>query len=141
MRPHCSHSRRENATPSSSTSLLASCKGVPPGLGVLLLPPVKVPPQRYVAGTLLYTWVKRDKVELSFLFKETLQRARLEPWSSRSRVRGVKPLRHICLVRRVAEWNSFGNLSFDLLLIYMKLSDFEGLKPTRQDRKAMWVAI
>ena len=29
MRPHYSHSSRENATPSSSTSLLASYKGVP----------------------------------------------------------------------------------------------------------------
>ena len=30
MRPHCSHSSRENATPSSGTSLLASFKGVTP---------------------------------------------------------------------------------------------------------------
>ena len=30
MRPHYEHSSRENATPSSGTSLLASCKGVPP---------------------------------------------------------------------------------------------------------------
>ena len=30
MRPHYSHSSRENATPSSGTSPLASCKGVPP---------------------------------------------------------------------------------------------------------------
>ena len=30
MRPHYSHSSRENATPSSGTSLLASFKGVPP---------------------------------------------------------------------------------------------------------------
>ena len=30
MRPHYSHSSRENATPSSGTSLLGSCKGVPP---------------------------------------------------------------------------------------------------------------
>ena len=30
MRPHYSHSSRENATPSSGTSLLASCKEVPP---------------------------------------------------------------------------------------------------------------
>ena len=30
MRPHYSHSNRENATPSSGTSLLASCKGVLP---------------------------------------------------------------------------------------------------------------
>ena len=29
MRPHSSHSSRENATPSSGTSPLASCKGVP----------------------------------------------------------------------------------------------------------------
>ena len=34
MRPHYSHSIRENATPLSATSPLASCKGVPhpPGL-------------------------------------------------------------------------------------------------------------
>ena len=31
MRPHYSHSSREIATPPSGTSLLASCKGVPPG--------------------------------------------------------------------------------------------------------------
>ena len=31
MQPHYSHSSCENAIPSSSTSLLASCKGVPPG--------------------------------------------------------------------------------------------------------------
>ena len=39
MRPHYSHSRRENATPSSDTSPLASCKGVPPpgGEGKLVL--------------------------------------------------------------------------------------------------------
>ena len=30
LRPHYSHSSRENATPSSGTSPLASCKGVPP---------------------------------------------------------------------------------------------------------------
>ena len=30
MRPHYSHSSRENATPSSGTSLLDSCKGEPP---------------------------------------------------------------------------------------------------------------
>ena len=30
MQPHYSHSSRENATPSTGTSLLASCKGVPP---------------------------------------------------------------------------------------------------------------
>ena len=30
MRPHYSHSSRENAIPSNGTSLLASCKGVPP---------------------------------------------------------------------------------------------------------------
>ena len=29
-RPHYGHSSRENATPSSGTSLLASCQGVPP---------------------------------------------------------------------------------------------------------------
>ena len=33
MRPHYSHSSRENATPSSGTSPLASCKGVPPPPG------------------------------------------------------------------------------------------------------------
>ena len=35
MRPHYSHSSRENATPSSGTSPLASCKGVPPPPGEL----------------------------------------------------------------------------------------------------------
>ena len=30
LRPHLSQSSRENATPSTSTSLLAFCKGVPP---------------------------------------------------------------------------------------------------------------
>ena len=46
-------------------------------LRVLLLPPGwdASPSQRYhqqyVAGTHLYTWVKRDKVGLSFLSKET----------------------------------------------------------------------
>ena len=30
MRPHSSHSSRENATPSSGISVLASCKGEPP---------------------------------------------------------------------------------------------------------------
>ena len=30
MRPHYSQSSRENATPSSGTSPLASCKGLPP---------------------------------------------------------------------------------------------------------------
>ena len=30
MRPHYSHSSRENATPSNGTSPLGSCKGVPP---------------------------------------------------------------------------------------------------------------
>ena len=33
MRPHCSQSRRENATPTSGTSPLASYKEVPPGGG------------------------------------------------------------------------------------------------------------
>ena len=49
----------------------------------------RVTPQQYVAGTHLYTWVKRDKVELSSLSKEKTRRARLEPRTSRSRVRGV----------------------------------------------------
>ena len=34
MRPHYTHSSRENATPSSDTSLLGSCKGVPPPPGL-----------------------------------------------------------------------------------------------------------
>ena len=46
MRPHYSHSSRENATPSSGTSPLGSCKGVPPppGLrtGYLLIPDDKL---------------------------------------------------------------------------------------------------
>ena len=33
MQPHYSQSRRENATPSGGTSLLASCKRVPPSPG------------------------------------------------------------------------------------------------------------
>ena len=32
MRPHYSHSSRENATPSSETCPLTSYKGVPPGV-------------------------------------------------------------------------------------------------------------
>ena len=43
----------------------------------------------YVAGTHLYTWVKRDKVKLSSLCKETMRRARFEPSASRSVVQGV----------------------------------------------------
>ena len=35
MRPHYSHSSRENATPCSGTSLLASCKGIPPLPGLI----------------------------------------------------------------------------------------------------------
>ena len=34
MRSHYSHSSRENATPSSGTTVLASCKGVPPPPGL-----------------------------------------------------------------------------------------------------------
>ena len=37
MRPYYSHSSRENATPSSGTSPLGSCKGVPPLPGHQLL--------------------------------------------------------------------------------------------------------
>ena len=51
-----------------------------------------VTPQQYAAGTHLYTWVKRDKVASKpgiFLSKETTRRVRLEPWTSRSGVRGV----------------------------------------------------
>ena len=46
----------------------------------------RVSPQEYVAGTHLYTWVKRDKVEYGSLSKETTRQARLEPWTSRSLV-------------------------------------------------------
>ena len=35
MQPYYSHNSRENATPSSGTSPLASCKGVPPPPGFL----------------------------------------------------------------------------------------------------------
>ena len=35
MRPHYSQSSRENATPSSGTSLLVFCKGVPPTPGLI----------------------------------------------------------------------------------------------------------
>jgi len=63
--------------------------------GVLLLPldrmlvHRRVTPQQYVAGTHLYTWVKRDKVEKSSLSKETTWLVRLESRNSRSGVRGV----------------------------------------------------
>ena len=46
----------------------------------------------YVARTHLYTWVKRDKVKLSSLSKETMGRARLEPSACRSVVQGVNHL-------------------------------------------------
>ena len=52
----------------------------------------RVTPQKYVASTHLYTWVKRDKVEQSSLSKETTRGERLEPWISRSGVRGVNHL-------------------------------------------------
>ena len=54
-------------------------------LGVVLLPPgwdaspSQGYPQQYVAGTHLYTWVKRDNVEQSFLSKETTQQWRDQP--------------------------------------------------------------
>ena len=50
----------------------------------------RVTPQQYVAGTNLYTWVKRDKVEYSSLSKETTRRARPEPRTSISGVLGLK---------------------------------------------------
>ena len=37
----------------------------------------RVTPQQHVAGTHLYTWMKRDKVEESSLSKKTTRRARL----------------------------------------------------------------
>ena len=37
LRPHYTHSSRENATPSSGTSPLASCKGVPPRCAMFFL--------------------------------------------------------------------------------------------------------
>ena len=46
MRPHYSYSSRENATPSSGTSLLASCKGVPPPGSCSC----------FASGRLGYTW-------------------------------------------------------------------------------------
>ena len=49
----------------------------------------RITPQRYVAGTHLYTWVKRDKVEKNPLSKETTRQAKLELRTSRSEVRGV----------------------------------------------------
>ena len=52
----------------------------------------RVTPQQYVTGTHWYTWVKRDKMDWSSLSKETMQWARLEPWTSRSGVRGVNYL-------------------------------------------------
>ena len=48
----------------------------------------RVTSQQYVAGTHLYTCVKRDKVEWSFLSKETTRWVRLETRTSRSRVQG-----------------------------------------------------
>ena len=45
----------------------------------------KVTAQQYVAGTHLYTWLKRDNVELSSLSKETTRRAK----PSRSGVQGI----------------------------------------------------
>ena len=69
-------------------------------LGVLLLPPgwdaspSQGYPQQYVAGTHLYTWVKRDNVEQSFLSKETTQQWRdqpgLEPTTLRSSDRPIE---------------------------------------------------
>ena len=50
----------------------------------------RVTPPQYVAGTHFYTWVKRNKMGLSFLSWETSRLARLEPRTFRSRVWGVK---------------------------------------------------
>ena len=66
----------------------------------------RVIPQKYVAGTHLYTWVKRDKVEQSSLSKETMQRERFEAWISRSRVRGVNHL-----ATQSSKNNSYGFVS------------------------------
>ena len=63
-------------------------------LRVFLLPPwmgcqsIAGLPQQYVAGIYLYTWVERDNVGLSFLFKETTrwQGLGIEPWTFRSEV-------------------------------------------------------
>ena len=46
----------------------------------------RVTTQQHVAGTHLYTWVKRDKGEESSLSKKTTRRARPEPRTSRSGV-------------------------------------------------------
>ena len=48
----------------------------------------RVTSRQYVAGTHLYTCVKREKVEWSFLSKETTRWVRLETRISRSRVQG-----------------------------------------------------
>ena len=48
MRPHYRQSSHENATPSSGTFLLASCKGVPPPPGFRVLQLVKPLPFIYV---------------------------------------------------------------------------------------------
>ena len=59
-------------------------------IGVLLLPPgwdaspSQGYPQQYVAGTHVYTWVKRDNVEKSFLSKETIQQCRDQQTNHRS---------------------------------------------------------
>ena len=54
------------------------------------VPDVAVTPRQYVAGTHLYTLVREEKESgVKFLSKETTRRARLEPQTSRSGVRGV----------------------------------------------------
>ena len=56
--------------------------------------PLQGYPQQYVTGTHLYTWVKRDNVEQSFLSKETRQQWRdqpgLEPTTLRSSDRPIE---------------------------------------------------
>jgi len=71
-------------------------------LRVLLLPPgwdtspSQGYPQQYIAGTHLYTWVARDNVGLSCLFKET----------TRWRVLGLEPPTFISEVQRAKHYTT-----------------------------------
>ena len=63
MRPYYSHSSRENATPSSGKSLLASCKEVPPGLNA----PLPLPPPPLGGYEQLCACVYDKKISLLFV--------------------------------------------------------------------------
>ena len=49
--------------------------------------PLPSPPQHYVAGTHLYTWVERDKVVQSFLSKDMMEETGFKPPTFRLKVR------------------------------------------------------